>query len=201
MYKNLVSFPCKPLNVLICMYAVSSSGGFCLEMDRSNNTKMLQFRVRRVMLGYFLICGLISGLAFYRFSTGTFLAYIRCKPEAFVPTGWVFASFVASVLLYRLFGCISSAVIYLICLCKAFLFSYTHCWVIYSFSGSGWLLRWIFLFSQITTLPVLYFYWLHLLSGRKPPDFCVFIMLFLIDYLDQAFIAPLGRALLLFQKG
>ena len=172
-----------------------------MEMYGATDTKMLRFRVRHVVLGYFLIFGLISGLAFYRFTTGTFLAHMRCKSETFISIGWGSASFVVSVLLSRFLGCISSTVVYLICLCKAFLFSFAHCWVMYSFSGSGWLLRWIFLFSQIASLPVLCFYWLRLLSGRKPPDFCVYVMLFLINYLDQAFIAPLGRALLLFQKG
>lgn len=51
---------------------------------------------------------------------------------------------------------------------KAFGFSFCACAVSFAFGQSGWLVRFLFLFSDHCLLPLLYLYWLRYVSGDKP---------------------------------
>lgn len=77
---------------------------------------------------------------------------------------------------------------------KAFSFSFCACGVSLAFGQSGWLVRFLFLFSDLCLVPLLYFYWLRHISGNikvrqweLPICLCAAAAIGGIDY---CFIAP-----------
>ena len=57
--------------------------------------------------------------------------------------------------------------LFLICFCKAFLFSFVFTGISVAFSSAGWLMCTLLLFSDGVWCIVLYSIWLRLLSGRR----------------------------------
>lgn len=57
--------------------------------------------------------------------------------------------------------------LFLICFCKACLFSFISVGISVAFSSAGWMMRTMLLFSGSIWCVELYFLWLRLLSGRK----------------------------------
>ena len=82
-------------------------------------------------------------------------------------------------------------IILVICFVKAFLFSFVSIGILMSFGSAGWLLRYFLLFSDCAALPVLYWYWLHSLSGqgRACSIVCTGVVA-LVTVLDYRVIAP-----------
>ena len=77
---------------------------------------------------------------------------------------------------------------------KAFLFSYTGAGLLFSLNSSGWLLWFLLMFSEMLILPVLWFLWLQIASGRFRLALysalpAVFIA-FLTGFLDYSLVAP-----------
>ena len=83
---------------------------------------------------------------------------------------------------------------------KAFSFSFCATGVSLAFVQSSWLVRFLFLFSDILIIPVLYVYWLRCLSHRckvKRWELSLYLCIAgLIVYLDCHFIAPFLKSLL-----
>ena len=82
-----------------------------------------------------------------------------------------------------------------VCFVKAFLFSFVSLGILVSFGSGGWLLRYLFLFSDCVTLPVLFGYWFGFVSApiksRLVLTTCVvFFALVLVTILDYRIIAP-----------
>lgn len=77
--------------------------------------------------------------------------------------------------------------------CKAFSFSFCAVGVSLAFGQSGWLVRFLFLFSDLLQLPLLCWYWLRHIkgsaNGRWDIPFCT-VSLTAIGVLDYAVIAP-----------
>lgn len=57
--------------------------------------------------------------------------------------------------------------IYLLCGLKGFSFAYTGSLCLACFGSAGWLVRAFLLFSQIATVPALWYVWLSLCKGRE----------------------------------
>lgn len=77
---------------------------------------------------------------------------------------------------------------------KAFSFSFCACGVSLAFGQSSWLVRFLFLFSDLCVIPLLYFYWVrHIRGGRSTVrwELPVFIgAAAAIGWVDYCFIAP-----------
>ena len=81
-----------------------------------------------------------------------------------------------------------------LCFLKAFLFSFVSMGVLACAGSGGWLLRYLFLFSDCAALPVLLWYWFASVSGKYSQfaPFCIlFLVLVLVTILDYRFIAPI----------
>lgn len=95
--------------------------------------------------------------------------------------------------------------IFFICFGKAFLFCVISLGISEAFGSAGWLVRWLSMFSDIMGMPVLYLYWLRILSsGRKPlfgETFVFASLIFLIGSIDFCLITPLLAGLIHFLKG
>ena len=83
-----------------------------------------------------------------------------------------------------------------LCFLKAFLFSFVSMGVLACAGSGGWLLRYLFLFSDCVTLPVLFGYWFGCVSTPKKSRLVlatcvVFLVLSLVTILDYHVIAPI----------
>ena len=80
------------------------------------------------------------------------------------------------------------------CFIKAFIFGFCAFAVTLAFGQSGWLVRFLFMFSDSMSVPVMYFYWLRCINGNLAKGFwfsgCCTVMLVAIGLLDYCWIAP-----------
>jgi hypothetical protein len=77
---------------------------------------------------------------------------------------------------------------------KAFGFSFCACGVSLAFGQSSWLVRFLFLFSDYFTIPLMYLYWLRHIQGNVKPCFWelpsgIGIAL-TVGWFDYCFVAP-----------
>lgn len=86
---------------------------------------------------------------------------------------------------------------------KAFLFSFTAAGIARAYGDAGWLVCRMAMFSSFTLLPLLYFLWLRLLSGRMrwTGVFLLLALAMLIVSVDYRIISPFWASLIEIQKG
>lgn len=90
--------------------------------------------------------------------------------------------------------------IYLIAFGKAFLFSFVSLGVFFSFGAAGWLVQILLMFSEVCSLPVLYWFWLYCLDRRQGPSaleiFSLLSLFFLIASLNSSYVMPFLASLI-----
>ncbi|MDO5399856.1 MAG: hypothetical protein Q4F17_02605 [Eubacteriales bacterium] len=93
---------------------------------------------------------------------------------------------------------LSRSALLLVCFGKAFLFSFTAAGILRAFGGAGWLACRLVMFSDFALLPLLYFFWLRLLSGRarRLGTAAVFALAMLIVSAHYRIISPLWASLI-----
>lgn len=143
------------------------------------------------VLAFFILCGLLTGsligfvsddFSVMRGSFCSSVSIVRLTVTVFLP---FLISMAASFL--------DAGFLFPICWCKAFLFGFFHIGVFSSFGSSGWLLRWMMLFSDCAAFPVLCWFWLRLIQN---PDsvFRDFLLctaaVIVIGFLDFYIISP-----------
>lgn len=144
-------------------------------------------------LAFFFLAGLISGA----------IASFRCGPEYIslmrvIPCGSVsivrlYLLLLVPFLLSYASWVLDSVLLFPICFCRAFLFSFVHTGFCASYGPSGWLIRWLVLFSDCASLPLLYLFWCRRLKGREEKhamDFFLLALLLLIGMVDYCMILP-----------
>lgn len=87
-----------------------------------------------------------------------------------------------------------------ICFFRAFLYGYMLCGVFYAFGDSGWLIRWLLLFTDTCSCTLLYGFAAWHVSGLRGFSFrrlCICECLIgLLIFLDFSFVSPFLRQLL-----
>lgn len=90
--------------------------------------------------------------------------------------------------------------IYLIAFGKAFLFSFVSLGVFFSFGAAGWLVQLLLMFSEVCSLPVLYWFWMYCLDHRQGPSpleiFSLLSLFFLIASLNCSYVMPFLASLI-----
>ena len=85
--------------------------------------------------------------------------------------------------------------------CKAFSFSFCAWGVCLAYGQCGWLVLFLFLFSDFLLIPLQYFYWLrHIRGDRAPESWELPILLgaaILVGYVDYHFVAPFLASLMI----
>ena len=83
---------------------------------------------------------------------------------------------------------------------KAFSFSFSAWGVCFAFGQSGWLVLFLFLFSDLLMIPLLYLYWLRHIRGDRaaniwelPLLICISLLVGAVDY---RFVAPFLASLM-----
>lgn len=119
-----------------------------------------------------------------------------CSVSIVCSLGILLFPFLLSVVIIYFFD---SSLLYLLCFSKALVFAFVSVRIIVSFSGGGWLLRILFMFSDIFTMPVLYFLWQRHLSEKTTLQMvdaiALFLLIIAIIFLDRYFIFPLTHRL------
>lgn len=149
---------------------------------------------RYVLIGCWLL-GMLFGL-YAAFSASDFLVPMM---RGVVAHPVSFVGLLSATLLPLLFSAFAVSLsepwlLLLISTVKAFSFSFCACGICLAFGQSSWLVRFLFLFSDHCTLPVLMFYWLRHIDGAKNQSIresCVFLcIVILIGCIDYWLIAP-----------
>ncbi len=148
-----------------------------------------------VILAFCFLSGLISGLLLFRqaaFSVSLMRSALCSDVSIF--------RLLCVILLPFLFSAFAvyfskPRVLYLIAFLKAFLFAFVSAGITLAFGSAGWLVRWLVMFSDCLSLPLLWLYWQRNVSGQQGfrlAEFGVFAgIACLIGCLDHAFIVPL----------
>lgn len=139
-------------------------------MARLFHGDLLYFRqsCRSTILALFWISGLIAGAAAYFFA-GHFLSSLM---HGILSGSVSIVSLLCVTVLPFLFSAFAVYIceprlLYPICFGKAFLFSVVSMAVWISFGSAGWLVRWLLMFSDLVSLPLLYLFWLRHISGQR----------------------------------
>ena len=80
------------------------------------------------------------------------------------------------------------------CFVKGFLFAYCAFAVTLAFGQSSWLVRFLFLFSDAISIPIMYFYWMRCIEGSCAKRYwlsgCCAVALLVVGLMDYCWIAP-----------
>ena len=171
-------------------------GGFGMHKNwfsaRLNARKGMPFVLAMCWIG-----GLLFGaFPYFFFSPETFSLMHRIVSCSASIVGLLNAALIP-FLLSALFMALSMPVmLFVLCFLKAFLFSFVSMGVLAYAGSGGWLLRYLFLFSDCVTLPVLFGYWFGFVSApiksRLVLTTCVVLLaLAVVTILDYHVIAPI----------
>ncbi len=146
-----------------------------------------------IILASFWCAGLLLGIMAAASAEEILFSKMRsavAQPVSIVPF-LAFAPFLLSVIVIHL------RQLWLILPCafiKAFTFGFCAFAVTLAFGQSSWLIRVLFLFSDIAAIPIMYFYWLRCLKGEHAGSFwfsvCCTGALIGLALVDYCWISP-----------
>lgn len=161
---------------------------------------------RSVLLAFCFVFGAGSGIYFNTFADDVFfLSLMRSMRNHSV-------SIVVSLAILLLPFVFSALAVYLsapgllfpVCFVKSFLFTYVSFGFYLALNGSGWLLRLFFMFADVFSVPVLYYYWLRHISGIRKFSFtewfAISLQAVLLGSFAYFYLIPHASGLIL-QKG
>lgn len=161
-------------------------------------------RFVRLFTGLF-IAGFLLGMAFCIRFRNHILPLMRGLPYASVSIVLFPAVLLLPFLLSWVLCCLHPAFLFPVCFCRAFGFAFVHLGLSAAFPGCGWLMRWLFLFSDCACLPLLFVFWLRLVRRgdcrriRELSAPCAIAGI--IGAVDRFLILPFAAELLFLQKG
>lgn len=146
-------------------------------------------------LAFGWILGLVSGFLFSLYAGDSLSTTMRAAASGCVSIpGLLSAIFLP--LLFSAFAVYISQPWLLIPIAfgKAFLFSYLGVGVMAAFGSAGWLIRWLLMFSDSCSLPLLWWYWLRAVSGQRcfavRNTAAAFAVALIIGSVDYCMVSP-----------
>ena len=122
----------------------------------------------KLFLASLWVAGLIAGSFVFRYSGSKFVPQM---PLAVASQPSIFPLLISTLLplLFSAYAVYIGAprVLYGICFLKAWGLGYLSCCIFVAFGDAGWLVRWLFLFSDIFAAATLYFYCYRYISGVR----------------------------------
>jgi len=155
-------------------------------------------------LAFFFLWGLVCGVSACRGCGPEFAALMRGLPWEAVSIVGLILCLLFPFLISFASWVLDPVLLFPICFCRAFLFGFVHFGLFLSLGDGGWLLRWLVLFSDSISLPLLYCFWHRRLSGRSLTFLCCLALtalLIFIGTVDFYLILPKLGAFLSLQKG
>lgn len=122
----------------------------------------------RFFLASSWLLGLICGILVYLSAGGILVSLMRST--LYVPVSIV--GLLCAAVLPFLFSALAvflsrPGLLLPICFGKAFLLAFVSLGVIRAFGSAGWLLRWLLLFGDCVSAPMLYWFWLRYIPGDR----------------------------------
>lgn len=112
------------------------------------------------------ICGILCGASVFLVSGKHLLSMMRGLVSGSVSiVGLIGVSVLPFLFSAYAVSISESRLLFPICFCKAFCFAYISVGIFRSFGSAGWIIRWLLMFSELLTLPLLYGYWQRHVSG------------------------------------
>ena len=172
-------------------------------MDRFLHRSFAAFsyRISCFVFAIFWIAGLLSGILMsYCADVSLFRLMLSGLDARLSIVGFLsvlllplFLSFLAAYLTCPLVICV---IAYL----KAFLFAFLGMVILHSFRSAAWLIHFLMMFSDLLILPVLWWFWIQVLSGSRSVVFrsgvVSAICIILIGIFDFTAIAPFLASLI-----
>ncbi len=148
-----------------------------------------------IILAYVWVSGLWFGI-FTSVNAVDFSLRHIALPEAVSLVGLLYVN-ILPVLLTVYASLFRPHWVFLICFSRAFLFSFVSMSIFRTYGEGGWLLRYLFLFSDLVTMPIFYWIWLKGCTGSvflSKYLTAFFFFCLLISVSEHCIIAPLiGR--------
>lgn len=156
-------------------------------------------RAGRALLALCWTGGLLLGIGAYLWAEGG--GFSGMHSLAFCPVSIVsllFSTFLP-FLITAIAVMLAPWMLFPVCFCKAFLFSYVAMGICRTFGEGGWLHLGLAMFARLAMLPLLYHLWLKLLGGRGRGAGWLAAACFalLAVFLDCHFASPLWRKLII----
>ena len=148
-----------------------------------------------VLLAMFWICGILFGASVFLFAGHHLFPLMR----GIVSGSVSIVSLLCVTTLPFLFSACSvyvskPALIFPVCFLKAVGFSYISAGILISYGSSGWLIRWLSMFSNFISLPLLFFFWQRHIGREHNISFLeVFVVLSVLIFIvsiDYCCISP-----------
>lgn len=180
-------------SVLLCFLPLTK--GSDLQMNASKTVRFSWPRICPWLLGICWVLGMLLGVFSAHGAEGTLIPLIRQSVSSRSSALGALCAALLPFLLSALAVSFSEPwLLLLISSFKAFSFTFCACGVSLAFGQSSWLVRFLFLFSDLCLIPILYLYWLrHLRKDRITRYWelpCCLGWATLICGIDYWFISP-----------
>ena len=146
-----------------------------------------------VLLASVWISGIMSGCLCSVFAPDSFLDLLFAAtledvafPQLITAISWPFLLSVLAVYLK------AQWLIFPICWAKAFVFSFLGFGIVAAYSSAGWLVRWLLMFGDCCSVPLLLWYWSRSLVPTRSIHLAILLplMFLMIGMFDFYFVAP-----------
>lgn len=154
-----------------------------------------QRKAYRCYLAFFWLCGMCCGFLSFYAANKSVLPLMRGTPYVPVSIVRLLCVNLLPFLLSALAVFLSSPMlVLLVCFSKAFVFFFVSLGLCQAFSSAGWLVRFLLLFSDCLSIPVLYFFWLRRISpdhkNRFFEDIWTLLLLAALGSIHACVISP-----------
>lgn len=172
------------------------SAGKGLQMRKPNiDAKKLWNTISPYLLCGFWLTGLLAGAISARMCAESLASLIRSAASASVSITGILMVGILPILLSAYAVYFSEPwLLLIISMGKSFSFAFCGCGVSLAFGQSSWLVRFLFLFSDLLLMPLLLSFWLHHIKGNNPVKRKGLLpYLFtagIVCWVDYRFIAP-----------
>lgn len=147
------------------------------------------------ILAFFWFCGILFGIRFSYTSAGLLASLMRSfLYDSVSIVGLVFLTFFPFLLSAFAVSISGRMLVYPIAFCKGCVFAFVSMGIFLCYGCAGWLIRLFLCFSDLLSLPLLYWFWLRLLGGDNSSairdGFAFLIPVFCIGSIDMCLVAP-----------
>lgn len=154
------------------------------------------FRRGRFFLGLSFLAGMLLGIVPFFCSAAFSFPWMRgCLTGAVSIVGVTLLNYLPFLLSAYAVSLSRPGLLAGVALARGWLFSFTCLRISLGFGTAGWIVRLLLLFSDLICLPLLYFFWLRLLSGGERPDawelLFYFSVVLLTGSVDICLISPI----------
>lgn len=159
-------------------------------MGRFLNLKLPHFSRKSslVVLAFSWFLGLLLGVIFSIAAGDSIVSLMRTAVSSHVSISGLLTAILLPFLLsaFAVFIC-EPWLLFVIAFLKAFAFSYLGLGVMVAYGSAGWLVWLLLMFSDCCSLPLLLWYWIRFISGRKSTVIPVTVVLFFLAVLIGSF--------------